>query len=147
LRFDPSNWSLKFWESTGTPSPKAGVALGMWGFTPSHFPTLLGVPDVTPGLPFGPHPCNPFALVASPKLGLRHSYCYRASMFGTPTSCASSSWFIYSSCVGIFSTVGCWVVSSNFLLTPFISTFDIFFFEPICYKSSVTLLCYSTGSS
>jgi hypothetical protein len=27
---------------------------------------------VTLGLPFGPHPCNPFALVASPKLGLRH---------------------------------------------------------------------------
>ncbi len=27
---------------------------------------------MTPGLPFGPHPCNPFALVASPKLGLRH---------------------------------------------------------------------------
>jgi hypothetical protein len=75
LRFDPSNRSLKFWESTGTPSPKAGVALGVWGFTPSHFPTLPGVPDVTPGLPFGPHPCNPFALVASPKLGLRHLVC------------------------------------------------------------------------
>jgi hypothetical protein len=72
LRFDPSNRSLKFWESTGTPSPKAGVALGVWGFTPSHFPTLPRVPDVTLGLPFGPHPCNPFALVASPKLGLRH---------------------------------------------------------------------------
>jgi hypothetical protein len=71
LNFDPSNWSLKFQESTGTPSPKVGVALGVWGFTPSHFPTLLGVSDVTPGLPLGPHPCNPFTLVASPKLGLR----------------------------------------------------------------------------
>jgi len=29
---------------------------------------------VTPGLPLGQHPCNPFALVASPKLGLRHCY-------------------------------------------------------------------------
>jgi hypothetical protein len=74
LRFDPSNRSLKFRESTGTPSPKAGVALGVWGFTPSRFPTLPGVLDVTPGLPFGPHPCNPFALVASPKLGLRHKW-------------------------------------------------------------------------
>jgi hypothetical protein len=71
LRFDPSNQSLKFRKSTWTPSPKAGVALGVWGFSPSHFPTLPGVPDVTPGLPFCPHPCNPFALVASPKLGLR----------------------------------------------------------------------------
>jgi hypothetical protein len=72
LRLDPSNRSLKFWEFIGTPSPKVRVALGVWGFIPSHFPTLLGVPDVTLGLPFGPHPCNPFALVASPKLGLRH---------------------------------------------------------------------------
>jgi hypothetical protein len=29
---------------------------------------------VTPGLSFGSHPCNPFALVASPKLGLRHLF-------------------------------------------------------------------------
>jgi hypothetical protein len=71
LRFDLSNRSLKFQESTGTPSSKVGVALGVWGFIPSHFPTLSGVPDVIPGLPFGPHPYNPFALVASPKLGLR----------------------------------------------------------------------------
>jgi hypothetical protein len=71
LSFDPSNQSLKFWESTGTPSPKVGVALRVRGFTPSHFPTLPGVCDVIFGLPLGPHPCNPFALVASPKLGLR----------------------------------------------------------------------------
>jgi len=60
LSFDPWNHSLKFWESTETPSPKVGVALGVWGFTPSHFPTLPGVCDVTPRLPFGPQPCNPF---------------------------------------------------------------------------------------
>jgi hypothetical protein len=81
LRLDPSNRSLKFWESTGTPSPKVGVALGVWGFTPSHFPTLPGVPDVTPSLPFGPHPCNPFALVASPKLRLRQGACLQVSTF------------------------------------------------------------------
>jgi len=71
LSFDPWNYSLKFRESTGTPSPKVGVALGVWGFIPSHFLTLPGVCDVTPGLPFGPHFCNPFALVASPKLRLQ----------------------------------------------------------------------------
>jgi hypothetical protein len=63
---------LKFQESTKTPSPKVGVALGVWGFTPSHFPTLPGVCDVTPRLSLGPHLCNPFTLVMSPKLGLRH---------------------------------------------------------------------------
>jgi hypothetical protein len=62
LRFDPSNYSLKFRESTKTPSPKMGVALGVWVFTPSHFLTLLGVYDVTPQLPLGPQPCNVFAL-------------------------------------------------------------------------------------
>jgi len=72
LSFDPSNWSLKFRESTGTPSPKVGVALGVWRLIPSHSPTLPGVSNMTPGLPLGPHPCNLFALVASPKLGLRH---------------------------------------------------------------------------
>jgi hypothetical protein len=69
--FDPWNRSLKFQESTGTPSPKVGVALGVWGFTPSQFPTFFGVCNVTLGLSLDPHPCNPFALVANPKLGLR----------------------------------------------------------------------------
>jgi hypothetical protein len=72
LSFDPWNRSLKFWESIGIPSPKVGVALGVWRFTPSHFPTLLRVCDVIPRLSLGLHPYNPFALVASPKLGLRH---------------------------------------------------------------------------
>jgi hypothetical protein len=40
LRFDPCNRSLKFQKSTGTPSPKVGVALGVWVFTPSHSLTL-----------------------------------------------------------------------------------------------------------
>jgi len=71
LSFDLWNCFLKFWESTETPSLKVGVALEVWGFTPSQFFTLLRVCGVTPGLPFSPHPCNPFALVTSPKLELR----------------------------------------------------------------------------
>jgi len=62
LSFEPSNCSLKFWESTGTPSLKVGVALGVWVFTPSHFLTLPGVCDVTLRLPLGLHLCNAFAL-------------------------------------------------------------------------------------
>jgi len=72
LSFDPLNHPLKFQDSTGTPSPKVGVALGVWRFIPSHFPTLPGVWDVTPGLSLGPHPYNPFALVANPRLKLQH---------------------------------------------------------------------------
>jgi hypothetical protein len=67
LRFDPSNLSLKFGESTGTPSPKVGVALGVWWLTPSHSPSLPGVSDVTPRLPLGSHPCKPFYLGREPK--------------------------------------------------------------------------------
>jgi hypothetical protein len=72
LSFDPWNRSLKFWKFTRTPFPNVGVALGVWGFTPSHFLTLPGVCDVTPKLPLGLQSYNLFALVASPKLGLRH---------------------------------------------------------------------------
>jgi hypothetical protein len=43
--FDPWNRSLKFQKSTGIPSPKVGVALGVWGFTPSHFLTLTYIPE------------------------------------------------------------------------------------------------------
>jgi hypothetical protein len=67
LSFDPSNRSMKFWKSIWTPSPKVGVALGVWGFTPSHFLTFPGVCDVTPRLPLGPQPCNPFCLGYKPK--------------------------------------------------------------------------------
>jgi hypothetical protein len=105
LSFDPCNRSLKFRKSIGTPSPKVGIALGVWGFTPSYSFTLSNTPGsmwcdswassclrlllaltpglplsltpglplaLTPGLPLGPQPCNPFALVASPKLRLWH---------------------------------------------------------------------------
>jgi hypothetical protein len=44
LSFDPYKCSLKFRESTGTPSPKMGVALGVWGFIPSYSLTLSNIP-------------------------------------------------------------------------------------------------------
>jgi hypothetical protein len=94
LRFDPCNRSLKFRESTGTPSPKVGVALGVWVFIPSHSLALSCTPGsmwcdsrasfcldswasswlnsrasswLTPGLPFGLHPCNSLCLGREPK--------------------------------------------------------------------------------
>jgi len=48
LSFDPWNRFLKFRESTRTPLPKVGVALGVWRFTPSNFLTLPGVCDWLP---------------------------------------------------------------------------------------------------
>ncbi len=67
LSFDPWNRSLKFWKFTKTPFPKVGVALGVWGFIPSQFPTLPRACDVTSGLLLGPQPCNPFYLGCKPK--------------------------------------------------------------------------------
>jgi len=52
LNFDPYNRSLKIWESIGSPTPKVEAPLGVWGFIPSHFPSL-------PCFPFDPQPCKP----------------------------------------------------------------------------------------
>jgi hypothetical protein len=42
MGFDPWNWLLKIWESTKTPTPKVETPLRVWGFIPSHFPSLSG---------------------------------------------------------------------------------------------------------
>jgi len=48
--FDLYNCPLKIQESIRTPIPKVGTHLKVWGFIPSHFPTLLGAWNVTLGL-------------------------------------------------------------------------------------------------
>ncbi len=70
--FDPCNCSLKIQKSITTLTPKVGVHLGMWGSISSHSPTLPRAWNVTPGLPSRPAPLQAFALVVSPRLGLRH---------------------------------------------------------------------------
>jgi len=71
MGFFPYNFSLKVQESVGTPTPKMGAHLGMWGFIPSHSPTLPEAWDVIPRLPFWPTPLQAFAFVTSPRLGLQ----------------------------------------------------------------------------
>jgi len=102
LSFDPYNRSLKFWKSIGTPSPKVGVALGVWRFIPSYLFTFSHTPGSVmwlpsfflahtfaaslPWLPGSFLACNlvtPFALVASPKLGLRHYKLLHFRLFST----------------------------------------------------------------
>jgi hypothetical protein len=77
MGFDPYNRSLKIQESIGTPTPKVGAHLGVWGFILSHSPTLPRTWDVTPGLTSWPSPLQALALVASPRLGLRQNYSLR----------------------------------------------------------------------
>jgi hypothetical protein len=72
MAFDPCNRSLKIWESIETLTPKVGAHLGVWGFIPSHSPTLMGAWNVIPGLHSWPAPSQALALVASPRLGLWH---------------------------------------------------------------------------
>jgi hypothetical protein len=74
MSFDPWNCPLKIWRSIGTPIPKVGVHLGMWGFNPSHFLTLLGAWNVTLGFHSWPTPLLAFAFIASPRLSLRHHH-------------------------------------------------------------------------
>jgi hypothetical protein len=52
MSFDPCNCPMKIQESIGTPTPKVGTHLGVWGFIPSHAPTLLG-------FTLGLHFCKP----------------------------------------------------------------------------------------
>ncbi len=72
MGFDPCNRSLKIWEFTETLIPKVGASLGVWGFIPSHSPTLLGAWDVTLGLLFWPAPLQALVLVVNPRVGLWH---------------------------------------------------------------------------
>ncbi len=48
--FGPWNCFLKIHESVKTPIPKVGNHLRVWGFIPSHCPTLPGTWNVTLGL-------------------------------------------------------------------------------------------------
>jgi hypothetical protein len=72
MGFDSYNRFLKIWKSIRTLTPKVGTPLRVWGFIPSHSPTFLGTWDVIPGLHPWPAPLQALALVASPRLGLRH---------------------------------------------------------------------------
>jgi len=74
MGFDPCNLPLKIRESIGTPTPKMGVHLGVWRFIPSHSFAFPGAWDVTLGLPSCPATLQALALVASPRLGLRHLF-------------------------------------------------------------------------
>jgi hypothetical protein len=65
------NCSLKIWESIGIPIPKVGAHLGVWGFIPSHSPTLPRAWNVTPGLHSWLALSQALVLVANPRLGLR----------------------------------------------------------------------------
>jgi hypothetical protein len=72
MGFEPCNCLLKIRESIGSPIPKMGVHLGMWGFIPSHSFALLGAWNVTLELPSWPTTLQALALVANPRLGLQH---------------------------------------------------------------------------
>jgi hypothetical protein len=70
--FDLWNCLLKIWKSIKTPTPKVGAHLGVWGFIPSNFPTLLGTWNVTPRLHSKLAPLRALTLVASPRLRSWH---------------------------------------------------------------------------
>ncbi len=51
MSLNPWNSFLKIWKSIGTLISKVGIHLGMWGFIPSHSPTLPGAWNVALELP------------------------------------------------------------------------------------------------
>jgi hypothetical protein len=70
MSFDPCNCPLKIQESIKTLIPKMEVHLRVWGFIPSHSPTLSGTWNVIPRFHFWLTPSQALALVVSPRLGL-----------------------------------------------------------------------------
>jgi hypothetical protein len=71
---------LKIQESTGTLIPKVRAHLGVWGFNPSHSPTLPWAWDATPKLPSWLTPLQTLALAVSLRLRLWH----QDSQLGSP---------------------------------------------------------------
>jgi hypothetical protein len=62
MGFDPCNFFLKIWESTGNLTPKMGVHLGVWMFFLLHSPTLSISREHEMWLSnfiLGPHPYKP----------------------------------------------------------------------------------------
>ncbi len=84
INFDPYNRFLNIQESIRTPIPKVGVHLECGGsiLTPSHILTLSGAWNVTPELPSWPTTLQALALVASPRLGLRHVWWFNGQNIG-----------------------------------------------------------------
>jgi hypothetical protein len=95
MSFDPYNRSLKIRKSIGTPTPKVGVPLGVWGFIPSHSFTLLGAWNVTPEFPSWPAPLQALILVVSPRLGL---WQIPSIMPQAKAQSSSTNIWYYSSC-------------------------------------------------
>jgi hypothetical protein len=74
MGFDLCNRALKIWESIGDSNSHNGSPLGKVKVHSFTFFALLGACDVTPMFTSWPVTWQPFALVASPRLRLRHHF-------------------------------------------------------------------------
>jgi len=83
------HWVLALVITLWTFRSPSRLQLPTWEFTFLH---SRGHENVTPGLSLGPHPCKPFALVMSPRPGLRQP-CYStpSSLFLLSVSSSSLS--------------------------------------------------------
>ncbi len=69
MSFDPCYRLLKIWESIGTPIPKVGVHLGMWGFI-LHIFRYFQEHEHDSWLHSWLTPLQALALITNPRLGL-----------------------------------------------------------------------------
>ncbi len=80
--FDPCNHFLKIWDSIWDSNSQDENSFGsVKVHSLTLFCTLLGTCDVTPGFPFWPTTLQALALVASPRLKLRHHVISMQSIF------------------------------------------------------------------
>jgi len=96
MGFDPCNHVMKIWETIGISTPNMRAHLGVWGFIPSHFPTLLGTWSVTPKFHFWLAPSQALALIVNPRLGLWQYHSWTMYTFDVPSSTpwfSTTTWF------------------------------------------------------
>ncbi len=86
LNFDLSNYFLKNKKSIEIPTPKVRAHLGVCGFIPSHYPTLLRVWMWLPSCILSLHLSMPLALLVSLRLGSWQKKNYSIKYQPTPTS-------------------------------------------------------------
>jgi hypothetical protein len=94
MNFDPCNRALKIRESICDSNSQNGSSLRSVRVHSLTLFTLPGACEVTPGSPSWPATFQPFALVASPRLGLRHNQFYYYNLINIQSAHKINSFWI-----------------------------------------------------
>jgi hypothetical protein len=109
MSFGAWNCLIKIQESIETLTPKVRAHLGVWRFIPSHFFTLPGAWNVTPGLHSWPTPLLALAFVVSLRLRLCRKV-YKKSLVFVLLMYLGLINCVFSSCYADALNTQCWII-------------------------------------